>query len=548
MAEGEGESDCCSKWFKPCNHKSLFCRQIPSELHNVEFPWFRQVFLFTAMLMYIGDTGLDIFVAYEHHKHYLEGDEDAKWYFILTIVFIVIPSVVMNFVSWGLYTWCYLVNNIPQLREYLRNKSRRLKESIGSALMYLNYVGSYSPAGTERRQWERAAPPNELRPDGDLYRDVQRIANNSRSYSEFDHQIGDDEVDTKIEFRAVDELTFTSLVLITILHVCQLGLFVRAIRIIYLSSKSNRSYYRYYDLTFLKLIESFMEAAPQLILQLYVYIVSPQSDLVYRIVTPISLLFSLVSLALAITDYHSAGKDTCHYIFNTEDSDRYPRLSWTAYFVIIFWQLCLIISRTLAFAFFATEFGLYLFVFLLVHFLVMVVWIYSSSYRMFKGELVGNDENDSKRKQLCNYCILHPFQMLTRNCFLEFIIAAFNSFFFFKFTETSKTTAVLYYILLAVENIVLISLFIAFTDSPVKWNNITGFISTFVSFVLGVGYMLLYYCYYHPVNTSRNNGSETDLGTAIKRNLPSEFYGKTHLTFATHWLFITEDKSNRVTE
>ena len=519
MAESDRNS---SKWFKSCNHKSLCCHRIPVELHNVEFPWFRQLFLLTAMAMYIGDTGLDIFVAYEHHKHYLEGDDDAKWYFILTIVFIVIPSVVINFVSWGLYMWCYLVNNIPQFRNCLRNKSRRLRRSIGSALMYLNYLGSYSPAGAERRQWERAAPPNDLRPDDNLEDDIQRIA---RNHSIFEQQDSEDEVDTNIEFRPIDELTFTSLLFITILHVFQLGLFVRALRLIYLSSKSKQSYYRYYDLTFLKLIESFMEAAPQLILQLYVYIVSPQSDLVYRIVTPISLLFSLVSLALAITDYHSAGKDTFHYMFNSDGDDSHPRLLWTAYFVIIFWQLCLIISRTLAFAFFATEFGLYLFVFLLAHFLVMVVWIYSSSYKMFRCEPIGSDETDS-RKIRYNYRLLHPFVMLTRNCFLEFVIAAFNSFFFFKFTEASKKTAVLYYILLAVENIILISLFLAFTDSPVKWNNIIGFISTFVSFALGLGFMILYYCYYHPVLTSTSK--------------KSEFYGKIHLTFTLHWFIITE--------
>ena len=515
MAESDRDS---SKWFKSCNHKSLCCHRIPVELYDVEFPWFRQLFLLTAMAMYIVDTGLDIFVAYEHHKHYKEGDDDAKWYFILTIVFIVVPSLVINFVSWGLYVWCYLVNNIPQFRKYLGNKSRRLRRSIGSALMYL---GSYSPAGAESRQRERAAPPNELRPDPKLYEDLHRMTNSHHSNSIFEEQDGNDEVDTNIEFRAIDELTFTSLLLITILHVFQLGLFVRALRLIYLSSKSKQSYYRYYDLTFLKLIESFMEAAPQLILQLYVYIVSPQSDLVYRIVTPISLLFSLVSLALAITDYHSAGKDTFHYMFN---SDCHPRLSWTAYFVIIFWQLCLIISRTLAFAFFATEFGLYLFVFLLIHFLFMVVWIYSSSYKMFRCEPVSSDETNS-RKMRYNYRLFHPFVMLTRNCFLEFVIAAFNSFFFFKFTESSKKTAVLYYILLAVENIILISLFLAFTDSPVKWNNIIGFVSTFVSFALGLGFMLLYYCFYHPVHTS---------------SYISEFYGKIHLTFTVHWLIIID--------
>ena len=98
----------------------------------------------------------------------------------------------------------------------------------------------YSPAGEECRQWKTAALPNGLRLDDDLDKDLQRIANSSHRYSKSDQQVGDD-VDTNIEFRANDELTFTShlsLVLITILHVCQLGLFVKVLQLIYLSSKS----------------------------------------------------------------------------------------------------------------------------------------------------------------------------------------------------------------------------------------------------------------------------------------------------------------------
>ena len=527
-----------SKWF--CNHKSLICRRFPEELHDVEFPWFRQMFLLVAVAFYIADTGLDIFVAYEHHKHYLEGDDDSKWYFILTIVFIVLPSVVMNFVSWGLYVWCYLVNNWKQCNDFLREKCLRVKRGFGSALMYVNYTGRYSPAKLEHRQRQQAEPQLVLEPHPSLRSDLERIAHQSI----FERQDVDNEVDGNIQFKAIDELNFISLLFITILHVFQFGLLVRVLQLIYLSSNSRCSYYRYYDLTFLKLIESFMEAAPQLVLQLYIYIVSPESDPVYRVVTPVSMLFSLVSLALAITDYHSAGKDTFHYMFKTVYKNWFPRLSWIAYFVIFFWQLCLIISRTLAFTFFATEFGLYLFVFLLAHFLVMVIWIYSSKYEMFECKSFSNNDETCLRKgRVYNYCccLLQPFVFLSRNCCLEIVIAAFNSFFFFKFTETSRRATLLYYLLQGIENSVLICLFFAFTDFPLRWNYITGFISTFVSFALGVAFMVLYYYYYHPVRQlSRSTHNEDPIDFNFESRLASEFYGKIHLTFTVQWLILLE--------
>ena len=548
-----GCTKCC------CGHKSLFCcKRIPGQFYDAEFPWFRQMFLLFALALYFGDTGLDIFVAYEHRKHYLEGDSDSKWYYILTLVFIILPSIVMNFVSWGLYTWCYIVNSWPQCRLFLRRRCLRLKKKYSSTLMYINYSGGvYSPAGTERLQKQQRAqrtrPTNVLKPLDNLQDELEHIANRtidgnadcsqdnelslSGNHSIFE-PAGNDEVDTNIEFKAIDNICFLTLLIITFLHVLQLGLVVRVARLIYLSTKNKYSFYRYYDVTFLRLIESFMESAPQLILQLYIYIVSPDDDLVYRIVTPISMLFSLVSLALAITDYHSAGKDTCHYMFKS-----ISRLSWTAYFVIIFWQLCLIISRTLAFTFFATEFGLYLFAFLLGHFLIMVIWIYSASYKMCNWRPISNDQTDSMKVKFYDYrCLLHPCVYLLRNCCLELVIAAFNSFFFFKFTiDPSKLMFIFYYLLQATENFTLICIFLASTDSPGKWNSITGFVSTFVSFALGMGFMLLYYYYYHPAQSSSVHNQDQPDGGVNEKNLANEFYGRINLTFTLHWLIRSED-------
>jgi len=530
-----------------CHHRSVLCSHIPEVLHHVEFPWYRQLFLLTAAAIYFGDVGLDIFVAYEHRKHYLEGHEDSRWYYTLTLVFVVLPSAVINFVSWGLYVWCYVVNTWPQCRRFLRKKSRKLKERFCSDLIYINYWGVYSPVATEAAMSQRSQQtsptmiPLDTRPLSSLRQDLDRLANQSpdNSYSIFEpigQQKPDDETDAYTEFKAIDNVCFIHLVVITLLHIIQLGLIVRIVRLIYLSSKSRYSYYRYYDLTFLRLIEAFLESAPQLILQLYIYVIEPTTDPVYRVITPISMIFSVVSLALAITDYHSAGKDVYHYMFDTTN-----RLSWMAYFIIILWQLSLVVSRALAFSFFAVEFELYLFLFLLIHFIVIIIWIYCHSYKMCVCRPVAElDQIDSIKPSACYYCAL-PFAFLTRNCCLEVVIAAFNSFFFFKFTEqTSKVTWFIYYLLQGVENFTLISLFFAFTDTPAKWNYVTGFVSTFLSFFLGIGFMAVYYCFLHP---SLQTASRDEIDAVdIQDQLVSSFYGNVYLTFTMQWLFKSEDE------
>lgn len=526
-----------------CYHKSLLCFRIPERLYDVEFPWFRQLFLLTAAAIYVGDIGLDIFVAYEHRKHYLEGHEDSRWYYILTLVFVVLPSAVINFVSWGLYVWCFVVNTWPQCYEFLRGKSRRLKQRFNSDLRYIYYssLPTTDAASQRSQQTSPTMIPLDTRPLSSLRDDLHRIANQSRANSqsifEPDDQRPIDDTDAHMEFRAIDDINFSTLVIITVLHVMQLGLIVRIVRLILLSSKSKYSYYRYYDLTFLRLIEAFLESAPQLILQLYIYIIEPTTDPVYRVVTPISMIFSTVSLALAITDYHSAGKDIYHYMFNTTD-----RLSWTAYFIIIFWQLSLVVSRALAFSFFAVEFELYLFLFLLIHFAIMIIWIYCYSYKMCLCRPVNELDQTDSIKPYCYYCAL-PFIFLTRNCCLEIIIAAFNSFFFFKFTEqTSKITWVIYYLLQGAENFTLISLFFVLTDTPDRWNYITGFVSTFISFFVGMGFMAVYYCYLHP-SLQTESTDEVDAPLVDLHNkLESSFYGSINLTFTVQWLVKSEDE------
>ena len=79
---------------------------------------------------------------------------------------------------------------------------------------------------------------------------------------------------------------------------------------------------RYRDISFLRLMEAFLEAAAQSVLQLYI-------------------------LTRTTT---------------RPRQEHFQRLSWGAYFVILFWHLSMIFGRQISLALFASVYGRYIFV------------------------------------------------------------------------------------------------------------------------------------------------------------------------------------------
>lgn len=70
------------------------------------FPPIRTFCLIWSFVLYAIDVILDLWVAGEHYiASRTDTDPYAKYYFQVTIFFIVFPLVAVNFLSWGLYTW-----------------------------------------------------------------------------------------------------------------------------------------------------------------------------------------------------------------------------------------------------------------------------------------------------------------------------------------------------------------------------------------------------------------------------------------------------------
>nr|XP_057907362.1 XK-related protein 7 [Doryrhamphus excisus] len=159
-----------------------------------------------------------------------------------------------------------------------------------------------------------------------------------------------------------------------VIHIFQLAQVWRYVRALYLGVQSRwhreperRHYYwrmmfESADISILRLLESFLKSAPQLVLQLSIMILAGQ-------VLPLqglSASASLMSLAWMIASYQKVLRDS--------RDDKLP-MTYKAVIVQILWHLFTIGARALAFALFASVFQLYFGIFIVAHWCIMTFWI-----------------------------------------------------------------------------------------------------------------------------------------------------------------------------
>jgi len=338
--------------------------------HDNNFPVYRRVLLLFSFGFYLVDVGLDGWVAAEYYIADQRGtDEYAKSYLIATLVFIIGPCVILNLISWGLYTWGWLTYYNEKVKQFCTKKAKRLnyvKQEKARVIVdtrghNAQWEGMVPCQSVYVLQWPKPSTPK----NSHRNRNTSSFEMTDRSVRKAtdEDQSGEDDIDFGLEFYPLDFIDTIEYIVISLIHFLLLGYLFRILRLVYLSSRKDKDKYnydRYRDLSFLRLLESFLEAAPQTILQLYLLVVHTEAVLWYRIVTPISIVFSITSLALSVGDYFSAAQDVDHYDPPPNQS-RQDRLSWPAYVGVIVWHLLMIVSRAFSFAFFATIFSRHVF-------------------------------------------------------------------------------------------------------------------------------------------------------------------------------------------
>ncbi|KAM7365389.1 hypothetical protein PAMP_016321 [Pampus punctatissimus] len=157
------------------------------------------------------------------------------------------------------------------------------------------------------------------------------------------------------------------------IHILQLGQVWRYIRTLYLGVMSRRQkehqrrwywamMFEYADVNMLRLLETFLESAPQLVLQLCIMIQENRAETLQCI----SSLASLLSLAWVLASYHKLLRDS-------RDDQR--SMSYRGALLHLFWRLFTISSRVLSLALFASLFHIYFGIFVVVHWCAMAFWV-----------------------------------------------------------------------------------------------------------------------------------------------------------------------------
>ncbi|XP_029381429.1 XK-related protein 4 [Echeneis naucrates] len=287
----------------------------------------------------------------------------------------------------------------------------------------------------------------------------------------------------------------------SVIHILQLGQIWRYFHTIYLGIRSRQSAeterWRYYwrmvyefaDVSMLHLLATFLESAPQLVLQLCIIIQTHK----LQAVQGMTAAASLVSLAWALASYQKALRES--------RDDKKP-ISYLAVIIQFCWHFFTIAARVITFALFASVFQLYFGIFIVLHWCIMTFWIVHC-------------ETD--------FCISKWEEIV-----FDMVVGIIYIFSWFNVKEgRTRCRLFIYYLVILVENAALSALWYLYR-SPHTTDAfaVPALCVIFSSFFTGVVFMLMYYAFFHP-NGPRFGRSLSSQGldldpTAQFATLPSE--------------------------
>ncbi|XP_057676219.1 XK-related protein 7-like [Corythoichthys intestinalis] len=386
-----------------------------------------------ALLVFFSDGATDLWLAADYYLR------DDYWWFGLTLVFVVVPSAVVQVLSfrWFVYDYTELSGAdgaTGAVGEATGDAASGTKDSDqrGAGAATGNAVNSTAVSASS---CPSAAPERGGRP--------RRCC------------------------------TVCMWVFQTVLHALQLGQVWRYIHALYLGAQSrwhsNSSHHRFHwrlmfesaDITMLRLLEAFLKSAPQLVLQLSIMIhgnaVLPLQGL--------SASASLVSLAWMIASYQKVLRDS--------RDDKLP-MSYKAVIAQILWHLFTIGARTVAFALFASVFQLYFGIFIVSHWCIMTFWI-------IQGET--------------DFCMSKWEEII-----YNMVVGIIYIFCWFNVKEgPSRIRMTVYYTVTLAENVALTAAWYTYRG-PYTSDSYALIVVCLVacSFALGTFFMLVYYCWLHP--------------------------------------------------
>lgn len=220
------------------------------------------------------------------------------------------------------------------------------------------------------------------------------------------------------------------------------------------------------DLCLLRLIHAFCQAAPMLLLQLYLIWHEPGLDRVSDLMK-VSTCLSLFSVCWALASFSKhIRRQNVHKLV----------LTWLGVIFQFFWRLGTVTSRFLALSLYAMAYQYWVFVVLFLHWFCMLLWLISPK-NIFHGEKMS------------------PVKKVSYSA----IVAVVYTFCYINVQETnSRIKVVIYYVTMLMENSLLLGVWlIAVRYEDEIWYRSAVTYAVYLCFFGGLFFMGLYYKYFH---------------------------------------------------
>ncbi|KAK1172813.1 XK-related protein 4 [Acipenser oxyrinchus oxyrinchus] len=425
----DGESRCCGS--------SSMCLRLGREQQN--YSVWDCLWILAAVTVYFADVGTDIWLSIDY---YLRGQ---YWWFGLTLFFVVLGSF-----SVQVFSFRWFVHDFST------------EESAGAA-------GAANGSHVDGKLVSGSAAHGDM--DARLSTPQRQASTASKSNATTNSSTGSTTTQTSKKRTASCSLCIW--LLQSVIHILQLGQIWRYFHTIYLGIRSRRSgendrwrfywrmVYEYADVSMLHLLATFLESAPQLVLQLCIIIQTHH----LQALQGLTAAASLVSLAWALASYQKALRDS--------RDDKKP-ISYLAVIIQFCWHFFTIAARVITFALFASVFQLYFGIFIVLHWCIMTFWIVHCE---------------------TEFCITKWEEIV-----FDMVVGIIYIFSWFNVKEgQTRCRLFIYYFVILLENTALSALWYLYRAPQITDAfAIPALCVVFSSFLTGIVFMLMYYAFFHP--------------------------------------------------
>ncbi|XP_020651612.2 XK-related protein 4 [Pogona vitticeps] len=418
------------------------------------------LWILAAVAVYFADVGTDLWLAVDY---YLRGQ---RWWFGLTLFFVLLGSLSVQVFSFRWFVHDFSTEDSAAAAAAASSSAggghaeSKLLVSSGSAAADMD---AGARPGTPQRQASNASKGN---------------ATNSSTSSTTNATTttttgGGGGGGVRAPKTRSASCAFCIWLMQSLIHILQLGQIWRYFHTIYLGIRSRRSgdndrwrfywkmVYEYADVSMLHLLATFLESAPQLVLQLCIVV----QTRTLQALQGLTAAASLVSLAWALASYQKALRDS--------RDDKKP-ISYMAVIIQFCWHFFTIAARVITFALFASVFQLYFGIFIVLHWCIMTFWIVHCE---------------------TEFCITKWEEIV-----FDMVVGIIYIFSWFNVKEgRTRCRLFTYYFVILLENTALSALWYLYKAPMISDAfAIPALCVVFSSFLTGIVFMLMYYAFFHP--------------------------------------------------